>query len=78
MLGLNFYGMDFNIDKETAEPIIGKKYIQVLEEHEPKLRWDPTDAEHFLKYYAEDGSEHEVWYPSLMVKQADLFELLLP
>lgn len=69
LVGLNFYGNDYALGK--GEPILGNKYIELLEKYKPKLQWDQTSAEHKLQYKS-GGTTHSVYYPSLFSIQERL------
>ncbi|XP_074656483.1 chitinase domain-containing protein 1-like [Tubulanus polymorphus] len=62
LLGLNFYGNDFY--SGAGGPILGNRYIELLEQYKPKLRWDKESSEHMFRYVTDQG-EHNVYYPTL-------------
>ncbi|XP_019712672.1 chitinase domain-containing protein 1 [Hippocampus comes] len=63
LLGLNLYGLDFS--NEQTEPILGRRYIEILREHKPKILWDDYNAEHYFTYKRSNGVKCVVYYPSL-------------
>jgi spore germination protein YaaH len=45
-------------------PIIGKEYLELLGKYEPAFQWDTESEESFFEF-TEDGTDMEVWYPTL-------------
>jgi spore germination protein YaaH len=65
LLGLNFYGYDYG-DK-NVEPILGNKFLEMIEKMKPKIHWNKEFREHYFEYKDKRGSKHIVYYPSLQV-----------
>ncbi|XP_062507525.1 chitinase domain-containing protein 1-like isoform X2 [Corticium candelabrum] len=61
LLGLNFYGYDYS---SGPEAIIGNRYIELLKQHKPKLKWDSESLEHYFEYKS-GGFSHQVYFPTL-------------
>lgn len=70
LAGINFYGYDFIIPR-GGEPIIGDKYINLLLEFKPEIKWDDQNKEHYF-LYDENNSKHIVYYPTLLYIQERL------
>ncbi|XP_022092752.1 chitinase domain-containing protein 1-like [Acanthaster planci] len=68
LLGLNFYGYDYG--PQTAEAIIGPRYLDLLKKH--KLKWNSAHAEHVFDYKKDGPWVHQVYYPSLKSIQVRL------
>jgi spore germination protein YaaH len=68
LMGINFYGYDYNLSKgNDMTPITGKEYLQVLERvKDGELRWDGWAHECSLDYHV-DEHRHALWYPTLRV-----------
>ncbi|CAI8588406.1 unnamed protein product [Vicia faba] len=65
-LGINFYGNDFSLSKDSGGgAIIGRDYLALLEKHRPALQWDKNSGEHVFVYTADKDIKHAVFYPSL-------------
>jgi len=66
MMGVNFYGYHYIRGERNAEPIIGDKYLEMMNElkHAPKPKLDPQAQEHFVRYKDEQGREHTIYYPT--------------
>ncbi|KAI8906916.1 glycoside hydrolase superfamily [Gorgonomyces haynaldii] len=62
LMGVPFYGYDYG---PTTEPIVGSRYLEVLEKHKPEMEWHQKDKEHSFKYL-----DHTVYYPTLDFVQA--------
>ncbi|XP_061352997.1 uncharacterized protein LOC133297808 isoform X2 [Gastrolobium bilobum] len=66
LLGINFYGNDFSLSKDSGGgAIIGRDYLALLEKHRPELQWDKNSGEHFFFYTDDKEIRHAVFYPSL-------------
>ncbi|CAK8540177.1 unnamed protein product [Lathyrus sativus] len=64
--GINFYGNDFSLSKDSGGgAIIGRDYLALLEKHRPALQWDKNSGEHLFFYIADKDIKHVVFYPSL-------------
>lgn len=59
LLGLAFYGYDH------GEAITYGKYLQLLKDKRPRLKWDPATAEHSFSYMATGKMRRTVHYPTL-------------
>ncbi|XP_058777617.1 uncharacterized protein LOC131651909 [Vicia villosa] len=65
-LGINFYGNDFSLSKDSGGgAILGRDYLALLEKHRPALQWDKNSGEHVFFYTADKDIKHAVFYPSL-------------
>ncbi|XP_046914230.2 chitinase domain-containing protein 1 [Dermatophagoides farinae] len=62
LIGLNFYGNDYSIT--GGGPILGTRYIEILNKHRPKILWDESSAEHYFEY-KESSGRNRVFYPTL-------------
>jgi chitinase domain-containing protein 1 len=62
LIGLNFYGYDFS---KTAEPILGKSFVEILKEKKSEIMWDENAKEHYFHYQDKNNQRHTVYYPSL-------------
>jgi len=62
LLGFNFYGNDYTVS--GGGPIVGNRYIEILDKHRPKLLWDENSAEHYFEY-KESVGRSRVFFPSL-------------
>ncbi|ORY48020.1 hypothetical protein BCR33DRAFT_695843 [Rhizoclosmatium globosum] len=62
LVGLNLYGNDYS--ENGHESIVGKKYIELLEAHEPALVWNKDVLEATFEYVDKKGDAHQVWYPT--------------
>lgn len=62
LLGLNFYGNDYSVT--GGGPIVGNRYIEIIDKHRPKLLWDDTTAEHYFEY-KESVGRSRVFFPTL-------------
>ncbi|XP_057720976.1 uncharacterized protein LOC130935301 [Arachis stenosperma] len=68
LLGINFYGNDFSLSRDSGGgggAIIGRDYLALLEKHRPNLQWDKNSGEHFFFYADDRDIRHAVFYPSL-------------
>ena len=67
LLGLNFYGTDFNLGTGEIAHLTGAAFSELRDAHgrRPMRNWDAMDAEHLGEYRGDDGAEHVVYYPSL-------------
>ncbi|MED6180149.1 hypothetical protein PIB30_007660 [Stylosanthes scabra] len=68
LLGINFYGNDFSLSRDSGGgggAIIGSDYLALLEKHRPDLQWDKNSGEHFFFYADVKDIRHAVFYPSL-------------
>ncbi len=70
LLGLNFYGTDFQLAAGKVEHMTGTGYEAVVAAHRPAVTWDAGDAEHVTEYRDEDGAPHVLYYPSARSIQA--------
>nr|AII99858.1 chitinase [Cicer arietinum] len=65
-LGINFYGNDFSLSRDSGGgAIIGRDYLALLEKHRPVLQWDKNSGEHVFFYTDDKDIKHAVFYPSL-------------
>jgi len=64
LLGLPFYGNDWNMETGRNEPIFGSSYISQLKKHKPKFKWDDKEYEHFYTY-SEAQAKHTVYVPTI-------------
>lgn len=48
MVGLNLYGLDHSVT--GGSHIIGKQYLETVENYKPKYIYDEESAEHFFEY----------------------------
>ena len=62
MVGLNFYGNDF-VPPAGGGQIVGHQYVDILQQHRPRLQWDNKSAEHVAEYISQ-GERHIVYYPT--------------
>ena len=72
LLGLNFYGTDFNTVTGAVTHLTGAAFGELSDARgrRPKRTWDAAVAEHVSEYPGDDGAEHVVYYPSLRSIQA--------
>ncbi|CAN8248186.1 unnamed protein product [Cochlearia groenlandica] len=67
LLGINFYGNDFEISGGGGGgAITGRDYVALLKKHKPSLKWDKESGEHIFMYRDDKKIEHAVFYPTLM------------
>ena len=45
-------------------PIVGHEYLKLLDDHRPKLHWDPRAAEHYFDW--QGTKSHKVFFPTLL------------
>lgn len=65
-LGINFYGNDFSLSRDSGGgAIIGRDYLALLEKHRPALQWDKNSGEHVFFYTDDKDIKHAVFFPSL-------------
>eukprot|EP00898_Chlorokybus_atmophyticus_P004242 jgi/Chlat1/4819/Chrsp31S04861 len=64
LLGLNFYGNDFQLIPQGGGPIVGGQFLDNLSQARPKLVWDLESQEHYFDYASSDGSTHRMYYPT--------------
>ena len=69
LLGLNFYGNDYI--PTGGGPLLGHEYIELLKKYNSTLIWDKKTQEHVFGYSTQ-GTDHEVYYPSLISIQKRL------
>lgn len=69
MLGMNFYGKDYSF--AGANTMLGHDYLQVLEKFKPDMEWLDEEGEHKITY-RKAGTEHLLYYPSLLSIQKRL------
>ncbi|UXI21444.1 calcium-independent phospholipase A2-gamma-like [Sarcoptes scabiei] len=62
LIGLNFYGNDYSIS--GGGPILGNRYIEILDKHRPKFLWDDVSQEHYFEY-KESSGRNRVFFPTL-------------
>lgn len=62
LLGLNLYGNEYT--SIGGGPILGSKYIEILQTAKPKLRWDDAAGEHLFEYKSHN-SKRIVYFPTL-------------
>jgi len=63
-MGLNFYGYSYTSNPQKATPVVGSTYLQLLEEYNPKLIWDPSSKEHIISL-GEGKDSSKLYYPTL-------------
>ncbi|KAI8615371.1 glycoside hydrolase superfamily [Chytriomyces sp. MP71] len=65
LVALNMYGVDYA--DGGASSVTSETYLDLLAERKDVLRgeWKSKFAEHMITYKDEEGSEHEVWYPTV-------------
>ncbi|KAK2373387.1 chitinase domain-containing protein [Trifolium repens] len=64
--GINFYGNDFSLSRDSGGgAIIGRDYLALLEKHRPALQWDKNSGEHVFFYTDDKDIKHAVFFPSL-------------
>jgi len=61
LLGIPFYGYDWNGSTGKSEPIFGSSYISNLKQYKPKINWNDNDKEHYYTYT--DGKTKHTVYP---------------
>jgi spore germination protein YaaH len=65
LLGLNFYGVDFERDGPGSRHIVGHEYVGLLKKYESDIVWLEEYGEDAFTYVsARGGSEHIVFYPT--------------
>jgi chitinase domain-containing protein 1 len=73
LLGLNFYGADFERDSQGGRHIVGHEYVALLKEYEPDIAWlDEYGEDAFAYKDSRSGTEHVVFYPTRRSLQARL------
>lgn len=65
LVGLNMYGSLFTPSTPPRRAIIGSEYVKFLEMYKPKMEWDSDSEESYFECSTDDGTEGELWYPSL-------------
>jgi chitinase domain-containing protein 1 len=79
LLGLNFYGMKYELDAKTdrivkdPEPIIGSRFIDLMKEFRVEVKYDIGGKEH-LFIIEDTGRKLIIFYPTLwsIQKRIDL------
>eukprot|EP01129_Flabellula_baltica_P001680 TRINITY_DN1161_c0_g1_i2.p1 TRINITY_DN1161_c0_g1~~TRINITY_DN1161_c0_g1_i2.p1 ORF type:complete len:133 (-),score=11.95 TRINITY_DN1161_c0_g1_i2:6-404(-) len=61
LLGLPFYGYDWDSQTGRNEAILGNTFVELLKVHEPTLNWDENSHEHSFVY----NNKQVVYYPTL-------------
>eukprot|EP01025_Chloroclados_australasicus_P006882 TRINITY_DN12187_c0_g1_i2.p1 TRINITY_DN12187_c0_g1~~TRINITY_DN12187_c0_g1_i2.p1 ORF type:complete len:414 (+),score=18.88 TRINITY_DN12187_c0_g1_i2:57-1244(+) len=67
LMGLNFYGMDYDLDNyQNSGPITYKDFITILQNNEVVSAWDDSSKEHSFTY-SESGksNRHVMYYPTV-------------
>jgi chitinase domain-containing protein 1 len=65
LLGLNFYGVDFERDGPGSRHIVGHEYVALLKKYESDIVWLEEYGEDAFTYKSSpSGSEHIVFYPT--------------
>ncbi|ESO08732.1 hypothetical protein HELRODRAFT_74077, partial [Helobdella robusta] len=64
LIGLNFYGYQFS-NHATFHAVMGKQYLEILSAHKPKIHWENSTAEHYIKYRAK-SNDYLLYYPTLL------------
>jgi chitinase domain-containing protein 1 len=65
LLGLNFYGVDFERDGPGSRHIVGHEYVALLKKYESDIVWLEEYGEDAFTYKSAGGvSEHIVFYPT--------------
>ena len=77
LLGLNFYGTDFDLATGAVSHLTGAAFRDLMAAHGLELAWDARDAEHVGRYRGDDGAAHAVYYPSLRSIQVRLVAMSL-
>ena len=67
MATLPLLGWDFTLPSGPKAPVDSQRYLELLEEHDPKLDWHAEAAEHVFAYRGggAENEKHSVYYPSL-------------
>ena len=75
LMGMNFYGNSYTPNGGRA--IIGHEFLDILNEHKPKIIWDDIHEEHFVEYKSHMG-RNRAFFPTLMSikKRLELLEQL--
>jgi chitinase domain-containing protein 1 len=63
IMGIPFYGYDWDQSSNSPEAIINHKYLELLKEHKPDLVWDEQAEEHRFTYKSK-YVDHTVYYPT--------------
>ncbi|KAF7993622.1 hypothetical protein HCN44_010217 [Aphidius gifuensis] len=66
LMGLNFYGYNYSLEGGGA--ILGSQYLELVESHKGKIKWDDGSKEHYFEVKTKVGSSF-VFYPTLFSLQ---------
>ncbi|KRY70657.1 Chitinase domain-containing protein 1 [Trichinella pseudospiralis] len=50
LMGINFYGYEFDYKVGELEPVIGSRYVEAVKSEKPKFVWDNMTNEHFAVF----------------------------
>ncbi|XP_077966966.1 chitinase domain-containing protein 1-like [Styela clava] len=63
LLGLNFYGNMYS--SSGSSPIVGKQYLEFLNQFKPDLIWEKSVSEHYSHFGNEQTGKGILFYPTL-------------
>ncbi len=65
LLGLAFYGYDYQFTQQKVDAIVGHQYLEYMNKYKPKTNWDEAGAEQWMDFSDDKKNQHRVYYPSV-------------